>query len=251
MSSKKYKGKTCAYCGTPGASDTADHVFAREFFLKERRANLPKVPACRPCNTGKSILERYLTGVLPFGGRHPDASANLTAMVPKRLAKNPSVGVALRAGMSPVWMPDPSGLILRTSMITIEADKLEQWCELLVRGLAYYHWQTVIGPDCFFRFMALTGGGEAFLGDLLSKRGADRARSDLGESTFAYEGLQGIDNPVVTAWRLQLYGGLLLVGDDMARRSGSIGVLTGPMHVRQRAELRIKWRQGLGARQTV
>ena len=115
MSSKTYKAKTCAYCGVPGASTTADHVFAREFFLTERRSNIPKVPACKACNEDKARLEFYLTGVLPFGGRHPDARVNLSTMLPKRLAKNASLGPVLRAGMSPVWVPDPSGLLLRTA----------------------------------------------------------------------------------------------------------------------------------------
>ena len=41
---KSFKGKTCVYCATAPAA-TMDHVFAREFFLADRRANLPKVPA--------------------------------------------------------------------------------------------------------------------------------------------------------------------------------------------------------------
>src|ERR1700722_9395653 len=86
--SKKFKKKTCVYCCGKGISTTGDHVFAREFFLKSRRATLPQVPACAPCNKEKSELEHYLTAVLPFGGRHDDASINLETMVPPRLAKN-------------------------------------------------------------------------------------------------------------------------------------------------------------------
>jgi len=246
MSSKKYKGKTCAYCGAPGASETADHVFAKEFFLIERRGNLPKVPACKPCNEDKAKLEHYLTGVLPFGGRHPDASVSLASMVPRRLAKNPSLGAVLRASMSPIWVPDPSGLILRTSMITIDSDKLERWCGLLVKGLAYHHWKTLIGPECFFEFMVPTRDGEAILNGLLSKRGAARIKAIVGGGTFAYEGLQGTDNPQVTAWRFRLYGGLVLGGDDPAVRSGRIGGLTGPRRMQQRADRAVRWLQGRG-----
>jgi secreted PhoX family phosphatase len=46
----------------------------------------------------------------------------------------------------------------------VEADTLERWCALLVRGLSYYHWKTVIGSDCFFDFMVLTKDGEAGFG---------------------------------------------------------------------------------------
>ena len=47
-------------------------MFAREFFLTDRRAQFPKLPACETCNNVKSKLEHYLTAVLPFGGRYTD-----------------------------------------------------------------------------------------------------------------------------------------------------------------------------------
>ena len=43
-------------------------MIAREFFLPERRAHRPQVPACNACNNTKSLLEHYLMAVLPFGG---------------------------------------------------------------------------------------------------------------------------------------------------------------------------------------
>ena len=172
---QEYKRKTCAYCGVPGSSETADHVFAKQFFMTERRARLPKVPACRHCNEEKSKLEHYLKQVLPFGGRHPDAHANLSTMVPKRLANSPSLAATVRAGILPIWVPDPSGLVLRTSMITIESDKLERWCGLLVRGLAYFHWRTVIGAGCLIRFFAPTKAGERLLDGLLSRPASQQA----------------------------------------------------------------------------
>jgi hypothetical protein len=48
--SKKFKDKTCPYCGGAGISTTGDHIFARAFFLNARRANLPQVAACDACN---------------------------------------------------------------------------------------------------------------------------------------------------------------------------------------------------------
>lgn len=85
--SKKFKNKTCIYCAN-ATSETADHVFAREFFLLNQRDGLPKVPSCQQCNKEKSDLEHYLTALLPFGGRHENAKDNLKKMVPKRLKKN-------------------------------------------------------------------------------------------------------------------------------------------------------------------
>lgn len=74
--SKKFIDKKCAYC-TENLSTTGDHIFAREFFLGNQRANLPKVPSCCECNNEKSELEHYFTSISPFGWRHDDASKNL------------------------------------------------------------------------------------------------------------------------------------------------------------------------------
>ena len=61
---KRFKGKTCVYCA--GASETGDHILAREFVPVAHRSQIPQVPACRRCNKDKSDLEHYLTAVLPF-----------------------------------------------------------------------------------------------------------------------------------------------------------------------------------------
>src|SRR5688500_6540735 len=68
----RLRDKVCVYCATKPA-ENEDHVFARQFFLESRRANLPKVPACLACNNEKSKLELYLVSVLPFGGLNIDA----------------------------------------------------------------------------------------------------------------------------------------------------------------------------------
>src|SRR4051812_40099744 len=95
---KRFMGKTCAYCATPESSTTGDHVFARQFFPTTKRANLPQVPACEACNAAKSVLEHYLTAVMPFGGLHADASYVLNAMTPPRLARNQKLHQTLAAG---------------------------------------------------------------------------------------------------------------------------------------------------------
>ena len=56
-----------------------------------------------------------------------------------------------------------------------------------------------------------------------------------------------LDNPQVSAWRFSIYGGLMLGGGDPTVRSGSIGVLTGPRRVQERAGLAVKWLHGRAA----
>jgi len=103
--SKRFKGKICVYCVKNLSTNQGDHIFAREFFLPNRRQNLPKVPACKQCNGDKSKLEHYLTSILPFGGRHGDARSNIE-LVPKRLAKNARLRETIASlpgfGMAPV-----------------------------------------------------------------------------------------------------------------------------------------------------
>jgi hypothetical protein len=88
MPSLKKLKNTCAsvYCATRSAT-TKEHLFEPGFFLEARRGYLSQVPACRPYNTAKADLEHYLTAVLPFGGRHADAPANLQGMEPGLQAK--------------------------------------------------------------------------------------------------------------------------------------------------------------------
>jgi len=97
--SNRYRDKTCTYCTVPGSSETADHVVALEFFPIDQRDNLPKVPACKPCNGSRSVLEHYATVVMPFGARYPGSPSVLASVMPRRLAKNAPLRTALASGM--------------------------------------------------------------------------------------------------------------------------------------------------------
>lgn len=52
------KMKKCAYCGKEGKT-TKDHVVAKAFYDTLKVINAITVPACAPCNNGKSDAERY------------------------------------------------------------------------------------------------------------------------------------------------------------------------------------------------
>src|SRR5437868_1045541 len=145
---KSYKGKTCVYCGKEGASQSGDHVFAREFFPKAERANLPKVPSCDPCNGAKSVLEHYLVTVLPFGGRQEGSNALLGAAVPPRLAKNPKLHRSLADGRQRAWVSD-RGVIRPTLVLPFESAKLDALFVLIARGLVAHHWKAQIPQEYF------------------------------------------------------------------------------------------------------
>jgi hypothetical protein len=225
--SKRFKGLVCAYCPCP--SVTGDHVFAKEFFLKTHRADLPQVPVCDQCNRAKSQLEHYLTTVLPFFGRHEDALPNLSDMVPPRLAKNAKLHRTLSRKASKVWTETTSGLQVRSTTLPFEPERLIRLFTYIVRGLLLYHWNVKLTDQAFVEVVLLdeTRRGNIFA-QILQHNANARVSNNLGNGTFTYDGAQGIDNYIISVWRFSIYGNL------------QIGALTGPKRVAERTELYAK-----------
>lgn len=220
--SKKYKGKTCVYCGEVGASDTRDHVLAREFVLDRHRANLPVVPACRVCNTAKSALESELTVVLPFGARHAAARENLSTMVPKRLRANERLRRQLEETLEPRWVPSPTGSYQLRSMVHIDAEKIDAWIAMLTVGLIYYHWNVIVAGQVVVEPMLASPNGRQYMDRLFSARAGRRVGvTSIGGGALTYEAAMGADNPLVSAWRFAIYDGLELAGDDPRVRAST------------------------------
>jgi hypothetical protein len=231
--SKKFKDKTCVYCAKNLSTNTGDHIFAREFFLPNRRHNLPKAPACNQCNNEKSVLEHYLTSVLPFGGRHEDARLNLEN-VPKRLARNESLHRLLAQRRRTVWGQEKEGLYVPLMALPIKPGSVEKLFEFIVKGLVWHHWQSYLTGEYFVEVQALMDD-EAFLFERFFSKISPHLKvsANLGNGTFLYEGFRDIDSPQTTAWRFSLYGGLKLAGGPQERREGFslIDAFTGPIQI--------------------
>lgn len=210
---KKYKGKTCVYCAAPNSSEDGDHVISREFFLPEKRANLPIVPACKTCNNTKSKLEHYLTAVMPFGGLHADSSENLSTMVPPRLAKNNKLFSALKQSIKRLFASRKAGPWEPEMTVPLDGEKLIQLFELIARGLAYWHWEICLPPEtCLVKAAFFTSAGREIFERLLAQNAKDRVKISLGDGVFVYEGAQSAECPELTVWRMSLYG--VHVGGD-------------------------------------
>jgi hypothetical protein len=225
MTKKKLKNMICVYCATRPAT-TEDHVFARSFFLEARRGNLPKVPACEQCNKAKSDLEHYLSAVLPFGGRHVDAAANLQGSAPRRLAKNQALHRKLAAGISRGWTRE-AGVYRPTSTLPFEPEKLAQLFAFIARALAWHHWRALIRPANVWTG-SLNSTGESLFRPWMAQATV-RVTGNPGDGTFSYEGVQASDNPAMTLWIFSVYGGLRLSGDPDAPHEevSKIGAITG------------------------
>lgn len=214
--SKKFKGKTCVYCGTPKSSQTGDHIFAREFFLHERRNNLPKVPACERCNREKKGSEDYLITVLPFGGRHIDAFKNLEKMGSRRLEKNLKLARLIVHGRENIWVKENS--LFRPSMkIPFDFSKLKELFCFIIKGLMWHHFAILLSSDTPIRAGCLTNEYEQLFNKLFQGNAKQRIEVDLGNGTIQYEGAQGADNHnQFSIWKFTVYGGVKLCDDPTA-----------------------------------
>jgi hypothetical protein len=213
---KKFKGKTCVYCGKANSSQTGDHIFAREFFLPNRRNSLPQVPACRECNNEKSGLEHYLTAILPFAGRHADAFSNLEKMIPPRLEKNRKLLQQISRKREYIW--EKENRVVRLSMkIPFNSSKLSKLFCFIVKGLMWHHWNVLIAPNTFVRAGNLIEVAEIAFQNLFNGNAKQRVRINLGDGTIQYEGVQGVDtHNQFSIWKFTVYGGIKLDGDPRA-----------------------------------
>lgn len=232
MSSKRFKNLICAYC-VKRQSVTGDHVFAREFFLPEQRANLPQVPVCELCNNEKSKIEHYLTALLPFGGRHAHSTENMTMQVPKRLQKNQRLHKELNQCQSRVNLIE-NGKSAETMALPIRPGTIESLFSYAIKGLTWHHWRAYIDDkDCSVKVMVLSDHGRNFFeNNLFSMYSPNRVLVNLGIGSIIYEGAQGVDCPQITIWCFRMYGGLILA-EDSAETSTEIGAMSGPKRVMQ------------------
>jgi hypothetical protein len=210
---KKFKSKTCVYCGKLHSSRTGDHVFAREFFLPDKRNNLPQVPACERCNREKSELEHYLTAVLPFGGRHKDAYTNLRKMASRRLEKNLSLARQITYGRKNIWSKENS-LFQLSMKIPFDFSKLSQLIIFIIKALMWHHWDILLTSESFIRAGCLKNEFELLFNNFFQGNAKQRVEVDLGNGTIEYEGAQGVDiHNQFSIWKFSVYGGVKL-GDD-------------------------------------
>src|SRR5207253_1568959 len=125
---------------------------------------------------------------------------------------------------------------------------LAELFSLIVRGLHAFHFGTIIAGDCHVEVLPLTIPPlQDMFRCMLSWRGAARTRMDLGQKTFEYEGVQGIDNPQISVWVFEMFGGVHVSVDGMGGVQRLIlGATVGPLQVEQRAAQLAQWHRGWG-----
>lgn len=211
---REFRGETCIYCDKASA-ESSDHVVGRKFFLEERRANLPQVPACKRCNTQKSELENYLMIVLGFGAKHQDAVVNLETQVAHRLKNKANARLLqkLQKGYA------KSG----GTYVPFDHKPLEQLFAMIAKALAWQHFGVRMGTGYSATASIFANEGEDFFAGMLA-RGKSKVSGDLGQGTFKYVGAQLIDCPQATVWRFEIYGGVDFGGDASVLGPSSLTV---------------------------
>ena len=245
MTGNRFDGEICVYCNNaPSATD--DHVFAKKFFISARRDNLPQVPCCQACNGAKAKLESELMPVLPFGGRHTDATANLTELTPRRLDKNARIARRIRTGRTRTLVRE-KGIIFMGSAVPLDWIEVEELFTYIARGVAWHEFDHLrFGPEHFVEAHTMIGHVGRVLRHLQQLRAGRRVDVDLGRQTFRYTGAQSASNPHITVWEFEIYGGLR--SELSADEPCNIGVTTGPAAVRDRGAAMAltlnRWRRG-------
>lgn len=212
--SKKYKNKICVYCRSE-KSASADHVFAREFFLEGERGNIPKVPSCLKCNNEKSKLETSLLATLPFAGRHKDAKKHLTSRVPARLEKNKTLGRKLSHGFSYSWVLNPQGSFNRVGTLDFDLNDVLAYIKFVVPGLTAYHFDVLLNKEHSVFATFVDRNYENLFEPIFKSSEPDKHISQiLGQKTISYEGVQVNENlkiplfnesPITSLWRFKIF----------------------------------------------
>lgn len=216
--SKKFKGKTCAYCCRDGASEAKDHVIAREFVLTRYRDNLPTVPTCKGCNSKKSALETYALAVLPFGSMLPDGEEYLLANMERRLAKHPKLKRELGTGASREWIRQ-NGLMVPVLTMPLDHERITALIAMIVRGLFRYeygfplrtHWETRVTNFLPMDEAALMPKFIKALG-----RAPEKVERAVGDGAVRYTAWHSRWCKYWSVWHLTMFGGLKVGGDEDA-----------------------------------
>ncbi len=211
MGSKRFRNKTCVYCGLEAGANTADHVIAREFFLIAGRDNLPKVPACHECNAAKSRLEHYVLSVLLMGGVHGDAIEALATQLGPRLAKNDALRRELFIGQRDRMIRQPDGSWTNGMSVPFDGEKLAALCCYIGFGLAWHHWHLQLAPHVVASANMFSSLGQATFEDMLVRCDAGgRVENTVGRGVFEYRGIHLRTNPRITLWQMKFFGGVEL-----------------------------------------
>ncbi|MGY3449171.1 hypothetical protein [Bradyrhizobium sp. USDA 4353] len=184
MASKRYRNRTCVYCG--GASAEPDHVFAKMFFLANERHGLPQVPSCRDCNGKKSALETYATVAMPLAC-HPSSSRmnEHIECALRRLDRNERLRRDLSLGSKQVLV-SCDGVTHEAALIPFDRDKIGDLMRYIGIGLVFHHWRQLLGDHPKVEVTPILHGYCNLIRKTDRTVAGDRFSANLGNGTIFY-----------------------------------------------------------------
>lgn len=153
-------------------------------------------------------------------------------MVPKRLARNAAVRRQVKRGLEDArWVPGPTGLWQRTSIVVMDTKQIEAWITYLTIGLIWHHWGVLVVGQTDIEPMLLTPQGEKIYAPLFDLKASRRVPvTSIGGDALIYEAVMDRDNPLGSLWRFAIYGGAQLGGDDPRVRASTYYVVVTPQN---------------------
>jgi hypothetical protein len=146
-------------------------------------------------------------------------------MVPKRLARNAALHREITATLKPAWVPAPSGILIRQSAVAIDAEKLERWTTMVVKGLIWHHWKVIAGDEYAIECLLLTDQEARRFAQLFGTKGERIERTTIGGGALSYVAVGVSGHLPISTWQWSVYGGLELAGDDPRLRTRDFFIL--------------------------
>lgn len=111
--------------------------------------------------------------------------------------------------------------------------RLGELFALIGKALAWHHWGIYLQAGQVSEAIFLSKFGSEFFKRVFAMNAAGRVQQDLGGGAVSYTGVQAVDTPQLTLWRIWFYGGMVLSGDPQAPNAASteIVVMTGPKRI--------------------
>ena len=144
---------------------------------------------------------------MPFAGDNAHSVEIFREAIPKRLGKNAKLRSELADGMKEGVGESWTGMLVPELQLPFDGDKLLSLFALIAKGLAYWHWNIFLDPETSeVQSGILLQRGSRVFESLFCMRAAQRVTGRLGDGLFIYEGAQAVDKPVITLWKMSMYG---------------------------------------------
>jgi hypothetical protein len=113
--------------------------------------------------------------------------------------------------------------------LPLDSERLVRYFEMVVKGLAWHHWNLLFTPDHIVQASFVTDAGAKLLANLFAAKAKSRIKEYLGGGAFVYEAAQSAECDHFTVWRMSLYG-IEASGDPKAplERTSDAYAITSP-----------------------